>query len=249
MPKIKEIIEWLEVKGYDYIRQKKINDNQIIDKPQIDNIAKINNIAFTKKSSSGEAGIIFCKTKYSCINSFIVVKTANPRLDFIKCITRFFPTKPCKIIKGKNIFIGENCSIGNDGFGVEKDDDGSWVKFPHYGNVILEDNVEISNNVCIDRGVLGDTIIRKGVKIDNLVHIAHNVIIDEHSCIVANAMIAGSVKIGKNCWIGPSSSIRNGVTVGNNVLVGIGSNVVKDIPDNVIVAGNPAKIIRPNNKI
>ena len=91
---------------------------------------------------------------------------------------------------------------------------------------------------------MSDTIISDGVKIDNLVHIAHNVQIGKNTLIIAKSMIGGSTKIGKNCWIGPSSSIINQIEIGNNVIVGIGTNVLKSCPDFSVVAGNPGKIIR-----
>ena len=101
---------------------------------------------------------------------------------------------------GNNITIGCNCTIGGVGFGYEKNESGEYTLIPHIGNVVLEDNVEIGNNVCIDRAVLGSTILHKNVKVDNLVHIAHGVEIGANSLIIANAMIAGSVKIGENTW-------------------------------------------------
>jgi UDP-3-O-[3-hydroxymyristoyl] glucosamine N-acyltransferase len=145
---------------------------------------------------------------------------------------------------GKNVKVGANCSIGADGFGFEKDESGNYSRMPHMGNVIIEDDVEIANNVAIDRAVIGSTLICKNVKIDNLVHIAHGVEIGENTVIIANAMIAGSTKIGKNVWVAPSSSIMNKVKIGNNVIIGIGAVVLKDVPDGDVVVGNPARSIK-----
>lgn len=141
---------------------------------------------------------------------------------------------------GNNVLIGSNNSIGENGFGYFKKDNGKSELFPHYGRVVIMDDVHIGNNTCIDRGSLSDTVIETGVKIDNLIHIAHNVIIGENSYIIACSMIGGSVRIGKNCWIAPSSVIRNGIILGDNVTVGLGSVVVKNVPSNTIVMGNPA---------
>jgi len=112
-------------------------------------------------------------------------------------------------IVGDNVSIGCNCTIGNTGFGYEKDNDGVYKKIAHLGNVIIEDNVDIGNNTCIDRAVLGSTIIGENTKIDNLVHIAHGVKIGRNCLIIANSMIAGSVVIADNCHISPSVSILN----------------------------------------
>jgi UDP-3-O-[3-hydroxymyristoyl] glucosamine N-acyltransferase len=100
--------------------------------------------------------------------------------------------------------------------------------------------VHIGNNTCIDRGSLSDTILYEGVKVDNLVHIAHNVKIGKNSLIIAQSMIAGSVTIGENCWIAPSSCIRNAVKIGNQVTIGLASTVTKNVPDNSTVLGSPA---------
>lgn len=248
MVKINKIINWLHENNFDVIVQKKYDENLKIEKPETHIFSKKNNISFTKNEIDSDSGIVFCNKNIECKSCLVKVVTENPRLDFIKCITIFFPPKPCKIIKGKNVKIGKNCSIGSDGFGYEKDHDGSWIKFPHYGNIIFEDNVEIGDNNTIARGTLGDTIIREGVKTDGGVHIAHNSEIGKNTLLTAHVMIAGGVKIGENCWLGPSSSIINKITIGDNVFVGIGSNVIKNIPNNVIIAGNPAKILRSNEK-
>ena len=144
-------------------------------------------------------------------------------------------------VAGNNVKIGANCTIGGAGFGYEKDLDGEYTLIPHIGNVVLKDNVEIGNNTCIDRAVLGSTILSANVKVDNLVHIAHGVYIDENSLIIANAMIAGSATIGRNVWVAPSVSIINKISIGDNSLVGLGAVVVKNVPASTVVFGNPAK--------
>ena len=142
-----------------------------------------------------------------------------------------------------NVSIGCNCTIGGVGFGYEMNAEGSYDVIPHIGNVEIMSGVEIGNNVCIDRAVLGSTLLKENVKVDNLVHIAHGVEIGENSLIIANAMIAGSVTIGKNVWIAPSSSIIQKLNIGDDSLVGIGSTVLKDVDKSTIVAGSPAKKI------
>ncbi len=142
---------------------------------------------------------------------------------------------------GKNVIIHAGTVIGADGFGYEKNTDGELEKFPHIGGVIIEDDVEIGSNTCIDRGTLGNTQIGYGAKIDNLVHIAHNVIIGKHTAVIANSMIGGSTKIGDYSWIAPSASLRDTIQIGNNVTVGVAAVVTKSIPDNETWTGNPAK--------
>jgi UDP-3-O-[3-hydroxymyristoyl] glucosamine N-acyltransferase len=134
-----------------------------------------------------------------------------------------------------NMQIGENCIfhagvvIGSDGFGFAPDADGSYKKIHHVGNVIIENNVEIGANSTIDRATIGSTIIRNGVKLDNLVQIAHNVEIGENTVIAAQTGIAGSTKIGKNCRIGGQVGIAGHLTIGDNVQIqgqsGVGSNI------------------------
>lgn len=142
-----------------------------------------------------------------------------------------------------NVKIGSNCTIGGVGFGYEPNEEGIYELIPHIGNVVLNDSVEIGNNVCIDRAVMGSTILEREVKVDNLVHIAHGVYIGSNSLIIAHAMIAGSVKIGKNTWVAPCAAIKQKVEIGNNALIGLGSVVLKNVGDNDIVAGVPAKKI------
>tara|TARA_R110001632_G_scaffold63318_2_gene151373 strand:+ start:24841 stop:25737 length:897 start_codon:yes stop_codon:yes gene_type:complete len=147
-------------------------------------------------------------------------------------------------IIGNNVTIGCNNTIGGVGFGYEKNKDNDFVLIPHIGNVIISDNVDIGSNTCIDRAVLGSTLVGENVKIDNLVHIAHGVQIGRNVVVIANAMVAGSVNIGENSWIAPSASIINQKNIGANSLVGLGAVVTKDVDSDAIVAGNPAKFIR-----
>lgn len=140
-----------------------------------------------------------------------------------------------------NVKIGANCTIGGVGFGYEPNEDGIYEVIPHIGVVELSAFVEIGNNVCIDRAVLGATFLAEHVKVDNLVHIAHGVSIGKNSLVIANAMIAGSVKIGENCWIAPSSSIIQKVSIGDDSLIGMGSVVLKNVEEKSKMAGVPAK--------
>ena len=145
---------------------------------------------------------------------------------------------------GKNCLIRANATLGSDGFGFERLEDGSPVKFVHLGGVDIGDNVEIGANTCITRGTLGNTIIEDNVKIDNLVHIAHNCHIKEGAFIIACAEVSGGVVVGKNAWIAPNAAISQQVRIGSGALVGLGAVVTKDVEDETIVIGNPAKFLR-----
>lgn len=141
------------------------------------------------------------------------------------------------------VSIGSNCTIGGVGFGYESNDEGEYELIPHVGNVRLDSHVEVGNNVCIDRAVMGSTHLKAHVKVDNLVHIAHGVQIDKNSLVIAHAMIAGSVKIGKNVWVAPSSAILQKLNIGDDSLIGLGSVVTKNVNKGEIVVGVPAKPI------
>ena len=105
--------------------------------------------------------------------------------------------------------------MGADGFGFSPDQEGVYSKVPQIGNVIIEDHVDIGAGTTIDRATLGSTIIRKGVKLDNQIQIAHNVEVGENTAIAAQTGIAGSTKIGKNCLIGGQVGIAGHITIGN----------------------------------
>jgi UDP-3-O-[3-hydroxymyristoyl] glucosamine N-acyltransferase len=142
-------------------------------------------------------------------------------------------------------YIGANCSIGGDGFGYEIDEDSMEViKIPHFGLVRIGKGVEIFSNVCIARGSLADTIIEDSVRIDNLVHVAHNCVIGRNSFIIANTMLGGSSVIGEGVWVAPSTSILNGIALGNGSMTGLGAVVTKAVGENDLVAGVPARRLR-----
>lgn len=143
--------------------------------------------------------------------------------------------------------IGKNCTfhsgvvIGGDGFGFAPNSENNYKKVPQIGNVVIEDHVEVGSNTTIDRATMGSTIIRKGVKLDNLIQIAHNVEIGENTVIAAQAGVAGSVKIGKNCMIGGQVGISDHIIIADGVKIaaqsGIATNITKE---GDIVQGSPA---------
>jgi len=142
--------------------------------------------------------------------------------------------------------IGSYCNIdasvilGADGFGFSPDENGVYSKVPQIGNVIIEDHVDIGASTTIDRATLGSTIIKKGVKLDNQIQIAHNVVIGEHTVIAAQTGIAGSTKIGKHCQIGGQVGIVGHITIGNHVKIQAQSGISKSIADNEMLQGTPA---------
>jgi UDP-3-O-[3-hydroxymyristoyl] glucosamine N-acyltransferase len=137
--------------------------------------------------------------------------------------------------------IGANCSIGLAGFGYARQPDGTFARFPHIGGVVIEAGVEIGSNTCIDRGSLGETVIGRGCKIDNLVHIAHNVVLGPNVVVIANAMIGGSTTINAEAWVAPSVAVMDGVTIGERALLGLGAVVLKSVPEGAVFVGNPAR--------
>lgn len=141
---------------------------------------------------------------------------------------------------GKNCTIHSGCIIGSDGFGFAPTEDGTYSKVPQIGNVIIEDNVDIGACTTIDRATLGSTIIRKGVKLDNQIQIAHNVEIGENTVIASQTGIAGSTKIGKNCMIGGQVGIVGHITIGDRVRIQAQSGIGKSIPDGETIQGSPA---------
>ena len=141
---------------------------------------------------------------------------------------------------GKTCVINSGAIIGADGFGFTPNEKGEYSKVPQIGNVIIEDFVDIGAGTTIDRATLGSTVIRKGVKLDNQIQIAHNVEIGENTVIAAQTGIAGSTKIGESCQIGGQVGIAGHLTIGNNVKVQAQSGIGRNVKDNETLQGSPS---------
>ncbi|PIF01252.1 MAG: UDP-3-O-(3-hydroxymyristoyl)glucosamine N-acyltransferase [Maribacter sp.] len=151
-------------------------------------------------------------------------------------------------IIGKNCTIHSGAIIGADGFGYSPNKNGEFISIPQTGNVVLEDNVDVGAGTTIDRATLGSTLIRKGVKLDNQIQIAHNVEIGKNTVIAAQTGIAGSAKIGGNCMIGGQVGIVGHITIGNNVKIQAQSGIGRNVKDNEVLQGSPALTYGDFNK-
>ncbi|MGC6420890.1 MAG: UDP-3-O-(3-hydroxymyristoyl)glucosamine N-acyltransferase [Chitinophagales bacterium] len=151
---------------------------------------------------------------------------------------------------GDRCILHAGCVIGSDGFGFVPQQDGSFQKMPHIGNVLIGNDVEVGANTTIDRGSIGDSILKDGVKVDNLVHIAHNVEIDNHSAIAAQVGISGSTRIGKSVLIGGQVGIVGHITIADGVQINAQSGVSKSIDvKGQRLTGSPARPFREHYKM
>lgn len=151
------------------------------------------------------------------------------------------------VVVYRECIVGNNCTIhagsviGSDGFGFAPQSENEFMKIPQLGNVILEDNVEIGANVTIDRATMGSTVIRKGVKLDNLIQVGHNVEIGENTVMAAQTGVAGSSKVGRNCMFGGQVGISGHLKVADGTKIGAQSGVPGDVKkENSILLGYPA---------
>jgi len=153
-----------------------------------------------------------------------------------------------KVYLGRQCVIKANSVIGGEGFGFEYDEDGNPIHFPHIGRIEIGDNVWIGACSTVEIGALGATVICDGCKIDDLVQVGHNVIVGKNTLIMANTIICGGAIIGEKCWIAPNSVVKEKIRVGNSVTIGLGSVVIRNIEDGIVVAGVPAVPLKPKNK-
>ncbi|MBQ2511267.1 MAG: UDP-3-O-(3-hydroxymyristoyl)glucosamine N-acyltransferase [Bacteroidales bacterium] len=150
---------------------------------------------------------------------------------------------------GRNCILHAGCVIGADGFGFAPDGNGGWDKIDQIGNVILEDNVEVGANTCVDRATMGSTILHEGVKVDNLCQIAHNVVVGRHTAMASQVGIAGSCKVGEDCIIAGQAGLVGHITVGDHVTIGAQSGVTHSVDSNQSIFGSPAMEASKRRKV
>ena len=197
----------------------------------------------------------------------VLVVCDEPRLAMAQVIERFFahlavdrepeladPDAAAEIARlgawvmnarlGRGVLLGPHCTIGCSGMGYERAPDGRWVRFPQLGGVVVEDDVHIAAHATVQRGALGDTLLRRGVRIGPHANISHNVEIDEDVLVAGHAQVGGGARIGRGAIIWQGAVIANGVMLGAGAVVGMGSAVLQDVPARQVWAGNPARKIR-----
>lgn len=145
---------------------------------------------------------------------------------------------------GRNCVIREFCSIGGEGFGYFKTTENTNEHIPHIGSVLIGDNVEIYPYSNVDRGTLGKTEIKNGTVIDHYVHIGHNSITGKDNIIAAGCVLAGGSQVKDNCFLGVHTVLKQKCVIESNVVTGMGAVVVKDVAENSVVVGNPAKLLK-----
>lgn len=158
------------------------------------------------------------------------------------------------VVIGRNVKIGagalikSHAVIGEEGFGIEKDDHGNNLRIPHLGSVVLGDHVEVGSFTTVCSGTIRPTRVDNYAKIDDHVHVSHNVHVGSNVIITACAEVSGSVVLESGVWLGPNSSILQGLTIGRDALLGIGAVAVKSIPENEVRVGNPARRLGDNKQ-
>jgi acetyltransferase-like isoleucine patch superfamily enzyme len=191
----------------------------------------------------------------------------NPRLAMAQVVDRFFahlaadrepvlddPSTVADIARlgawvmnarlGRGILLGPHCTIGCCGMGYERAPDGRWVRFPQLGGVIVEDDVHIAAHATIQRGALGDTVIRRGARIGPHANIGHNAEIGEDVLIAGHAQVGGGAHVGRGAVIWQGAVVANGVMVGAGAVIGMSAAVRHNVPAGQVWAGNPARKIR-----
>lgn len=149
-----------------------------------------------------------------------------------------------KVRIGKRCLVKSHAIIGEEGFGVGYDEDGHTLRMPHFGGVIIQDDVEIGCNVTVCLGTLDPTIVRNRSKIDDHVHLGHNCDIGEDCIITACVCIGGGAKVGRQSYLGNNANLMNQKTMGERAYAGLGANIVRSVESETVVAGNPARALR-----
>lgn len=217
------------------------------------NQVKLNKTGISKQAAIAETAKI---GENVYIGEFVVIGENAVIANNAKLYPQTYVGENCKIGENTTLFagvkiysdcvIGSNCTlhagavIGSDGFGFAPQADKNYKKVAQIGNVIIEDNVEIGANTTIDRATLGSTRIHQGVKLDNLIQVAHNVEIGENTVIAAQSGISGSTKIGKNCMLGGQVGLGGHISIGDDVKIGAQSGIISNIKSGQTILGSPA---------
>jgi UDP-3-O-[3-hydroxymyristoyl] glucosamine N-acyltransferase len=214
-----------------------------VDNPRL-KFAQIVGKFFTTTEFKGIASTAICSvesviSKSASIGEYAVIEDGVILGDDVQIGHHTVISRNVQI--GDRSQIGSNSVIGTTGLGFERDENFNPIRIPHLGGVVIKNDVEIGSCVTIARGTIDNTYIDNMVKIDDHVFIAHNVTIGARSILVAGCEISGSVQIGQDCWIGPLSTIRDGLLIGQKSIVGMGAVVTKNVAANKTVAGNPAR--------
>lgn len=205
-------------------------ENEISNTPKIENVRVVNG-AFIADGAMVDSSTIIQPGAYISGNTKI------GKNSYIGCGVKIIG----KVVVGENVEIRENTVIGADGLTTDRNDKGNIVKMPQFGGVIVNDRVTIGANCVIARGAIDNTIIGKNSSIDNCVFISHNVQIGERVLVVGESIIFGSVVIEDDVYISGNATIRNGIRVGNKSVIGMGAVVTKNVANEMIVKGNPAR--------
>jgi len=227
-----------------YYNEVKFNKEGIEDNSFIDNSATIGEHLYLGRFSSIGANVKIGNNVKIYANVFIGENTVIGNNATLFSGTKIYSES----IIGNNCTIHSGAIIGSDGFGFAPNAEGDYEKIPQIGNAIIEDNVDVGANTTIDRATLGSTIIRKGVKLDNQIQIAHNVEIGENTVIAAQTGIAGSTKIGKNCQIGGQVGFAGHLVIGDFVKIQAQSGIGRNLEDYEVVQGSPALPYSDYNK-
>ncbi|VGO20230.1 UDP-3-O-(3-hydroxymyristoyl)glucosamine N-acyltransferase [Pontiella sulfatireligans] len=187
-------------------------------------------------NSTIEEGVVIGANTVISANCYVGYKTVIGEDSFLYPLvsTREFTEI------GRRVIIHNGTVVGSDGFGYAVQEDGSRTKILQIGKVVIEDDVEIGANVAIDRARFGKTRIGKGAKIDNLVQIAHNVVIGEHTVMCGQSGVSGSTTIGSRCILAGQAGLAGHLQVGDHAIVGAQAGVMKDVPERAFVIGSPA---------
>jgi len=193
-------------------------------------------LSWTRHDVGVKGGVVVAGPDQLIDGAETIVRHEHPRWLFGRMVERLHPRRTLRLEIVDDVEIATGAVIGGDGFAFDMWD-GRWYRFPHIGGVRIGSGTTIGANTCIDRGSLGDTVIGADCQIDNLVHVAHNVLMGRGVMVVAGTVIGGSAAIGDYAWLGMGCRIAEGVTVGAFAFIGAGAVVTKDVEPMAAIVG------------